>query len=91
MDDLMRKIKYLIAEEAKNVNKDEPKFKEKFFDLVGEIEGMLAWGEDWMGQQKVGGFTVGSAESEGYVKALREVQESYIDFLKENKEEYEKY
>lgn len=91
MDNLMRDIKFLIAEEAKKINKDEPKFKENFFYLVSEIEEMLAVGEEWFAETKKEGFAVNAADAEGYVRALRNVKKAYIDFLKENKEEYEKY
>jgi len=47
-----------------------------------EIEDKLAYGEDWLKQERAEGFTVSAAESEGYVKALREVKETYIGFLK---------
>jgi hypothetical protein len=90
MDILMRKIRCLITEEAKKINKDEPIFKEKFFDLVNEIEANLANGEDWLKQEKEEGFTVSAAESEGYVKALRQVKGTYINFLKETEEENKK-
>ena len=82
MEDLMRKIRHLIAEEAKKINKDEPIFEENFFDLVADIEDRLAYGEEWLAQTKKEGFTVNAAEAEGYVRALREVKETYVDFLK---------
>ena len=86
----MRKIKHLITEEAKEMNKDVPIFKERFFDLIDDIEDKLAYGEEWLTQTKKEGFTVNAAEAEGYVRALREVKETYVDFLKDLDEETKK-
>lgn len=83
MDYLIKKIRHLITEEAKKINKDEPIFEERFFELVADIEDKLACGEDWLTQTKKEGFTVNAAEAEGYVRALREVKEAYIYFLDE--------
>lgn len=59
----MRKIRYLI-EETKKINKNEPIFEERFFELVADIEDKLAYGEDWLTQTKEEGFTVNAAEAE---------------------------
>lgn len=86
MKELMKEFQYLVNREAKKINKDEPIFEEKFFDLVNEIEDKLAYGEDWLTQTKKEGFTVNATEAEGYARALREVKETCVDLLREIEE-----